>query len=228
MAGFATIFADLDDAEREQVWGATLPLAERGAPPAAGRRARSSGRWSGGWRAGRRTRHARPSGASTGAPPSSGFPAQVAALDARRCGAFVETAFATTGYERRAVAARRLPDQRHPGRHADRPAAGRAARASFGLPPSAPARALSGNRSFFLTRLLRDVVFAEAGLVGADPAARAARATAGWPRPGARPGSPSWSCVTAGWAWSATGEQVGAVRAYAGSLQAFAEQAGRQ
>ncbi len=41
--------------------------------------------------------------------------------------------------------------------------------ASFGLEP-APPPASHGNRSFFLTRLLREVVFAEAGLVARDPA----------------------------------------------------------
>ena len=40
--------------------------------------------------------------------------------------------------------------------------------ASFGLEPT-PALASHGNRSFFLTRLLREVVFAEAGLVARDP-----------------------------------------------------------
>ena len=73
------------------------------------------------------------------------------------------------------LAARLLPDLGDPGRHADRPARRRArlvlrpaGRRRAGAPASQP-------RSFFLKRLLTDVVFGEAGLGTLDPKAEARR-----------------------------------------------------
>ena len=172
LAGFTDFFADLDARGREQVWGATLP-------------------WAGGQQ--RRAVAAQPVREAVGAEVGGlverldarapgrvaaehdldrraaifGFPAQVAALkaDVER---FVETVFRETGYERppllRGIY---LTSGTQTGAPLDRLMA--AVTRSFGLPPAAPAQD-SGERSFFLTSLLRDVVFAEAGLVGADPA----------------------------------------------------------
>src|SRR3954447_11884884 len=172
LAGFTDFFADLDARGREQVWGATLPWAggqqrravaaqpvrETVGPEVGGPVARLGGRAPGRVAA----EHDLDRRAAI-----FGFPAQVAALkaDVER---FVETVFRETGYERppllRGVY---LTSGTQTGAPLDRLMA--AVTRSFGLPPAAPAQD-SGERSFFLTSLLRDVVFAEAGLVGADPA----------------------------------------------------------
>ena len=87
-----------------------------------------------------------------------------------------------------------------------------------------PARALDGNRSFFLTRLLRDVVFAEAPLV--RRASRIERSERRWAALAWGSAGLAILLLLGGWAWSYR-QQIGAVRAYAGSLQSFAEQANR-
>ena len=103
------------------------------------------------------------------------FPAQVASLE-RPLGLLVETTFGESRYEESAVAARLLPDLGHAGRHADRPAGRRAGLLVRSARRAGPRlRQRSQPRSFFLRRLLTDVVFGEAGLGTLDPKAEARR-----------------------------------------------------
>ena len=137
-----------------------------------GARARRAGRSAsrrGSARAWRPRRSCRP------APSIFRFPAQVASLEppARPPGRDHLRREPLRG-ER--LAARLLPDLGHPGRHADRPA-GRRARLVVRPAGRAGARRVprSQPRSFFLKRLLTDVVFGEAGLGTLDPKAEARR-----------------------------------------------------
>ena len=70
-----------------------------------------------------------------------------------------------------AVPARRLPDLRHPGRHADRPADRRHGAQLRHRRAARRQPAPGAGPRYFLTRLLKEVVFGEATLVSRDPAA---------------------------------------------------------
>ena len=96
-----------------------------------------------------------------------GFPQQVASLrDVAHD--FLQRVLPAQPARAARAAARRLFHQRHAGRHADRPAA----RHHGGRirPAAAVGDRFSGTgRSYFLTRLVRDVMFGEAALVSTDP-----------------------------------------------------------
>ena len=97
-----------------------------------------------------------------GAPPSRPFRHRSRPWR-HRCSASSKRAFAATGYETAPVVRGvYLTSGTQAGSPIDRLLA--ELQRGFGLRVG-PARALDGNRSFFLTRLLRDVVFAEAPLV---------------------------------------------------------------
>jgi type VI secretion system protein ImpL len=219
VAGFREMFADLDERQREQVWGFTLPLNAPGAPPPS-----AIGEELGlliGRLEGRTLERIEAERSVERRSAIQAFAPQVAALTAplRR---FVENAFASTGYETAPVVRGvYFTSGTQAGSPIDRLLA--ELQRDLGLRVG-PTRALDGNRSFFLTRLLRDVVFAEAPLVR-----RASRIE----RRERRMAALAWGSaglailvLLGGWAWSYR-QQVGAVRAYAGSLQAFAGQAGR-
>lgn len=167
VAGFTDFFGELGERERAQVWGVTLPhtvgasptlgldglrhglegLVERLDRLLPGRLAAESDLE-------RRTR-------------IFGFPAQLRGLlpEILR---FVEAAFGSSSYEGQPLLRGvYLTSGTQAGTPIDR-LMGAIAR-SIGLPESAPPP-LATDRSFFLTRLLKDVVFGEASLVGRDPA----------------------------------------------------------
>ena len=103
---------------------------------------------------------------------------------------------------RGAVRARRLLRERDPGRQPDRPRARHAAR-SFNLERKVQPPNLGSGKSYFLRRLLHEVIFGEAGLAGATrggrPAARALLLTRWRPRHRARPCGPPATSATAAW-----------------------------
>jgi type VI secretion system protein ImpL len=165
LAGFTETFADLGETDREQVWGWTSPLPSDRRP--AGTRdairpafdeliARVDQRIL-------ERVHAERDLAGRAAIFS--FPSQVATLKAPLAD-FLGEIFYESGYGAapllRGVY---LTSGTQEGTPIDRLL--QAMAASFGLRHE-PAHRLQGNRSFFLTRLLRDVVFAEAGLVTSD------------------------------------------------------------
>jgi type VI secretion system protein ImpL len=170
LAGFMEYFDTLGREERAQVWGMTFP-ADAGA-----------GRWrsfparfleleqAAGARAGPHAGGARPPAARPAVP----LPAAV-----RRPGRGAEGLPGRRVRSRRATnrrpAARRLFHQRHPGGQSDRPRDGRAG-GTFGLDRKVlPPNAVSG-RSYFITALLRDLIFKEAGPGRPRPGRRAAPA----------------------------------------------------
>lgn len=168
--GFEPSFADLGTAEREQVWGATFAPSERVDAGAVARElaalvarleARVGGRMEAEDELQTRAEIFR-------------FPAQVASL-ARPLGLLVETTFGESRYEGSSwLRGFYLTSATQEGTPIDRLAGALAA--TFGL-PAAPVRSSSRVqlRSFFLKRMLTDVVFAEAGLGTFDPAAVARR-----------------------------------------------------
>jgi type VI secretion system protein ImpL len=218
IAGFREMFADLDERAREQVWGFTFPLEAAGrAPPrelVAGEldllvdrlEARTLDRLEAERDPDRRAA-------------VQAFPLQVAAL-AAPLQRFLEEAFAATGYETPPVLRGvYLTSGTQAGTPIDRLLAG--LQRSFNL-RLGPSRALEGNRSYFLTRLLRELIFPEAPLVR-----RASRLD----RRERRRALAAWSAAAAAvllvlgaWAWSYLA-QVGSVGAYAGSLRTYAAQA---
>ena len=219
VAGFREMFADLDERQREQVWGFTLPLAAPGAPAAKAvteevgllvdrLEGRTLARIEAERSAERRAA-------------VQAFPPQIAALTAP-LQRFLDAAFAATGYETAPVVRGiYFTSGTQAGSPIDRLLA--ELQRGFGLRVG-PASVLDGNRSFFLTRLLRDVVFAEAPLV---------RRASSIERRERRMAALAWGsaglailALLGGWAWSYL-QQIGEVRSYAGALQAFADQAGR-
>ena len=219
VAGFREMFADLDERQREQVWGFTLPLAAPGAPPA-GAVSEELGllvdRLEG-----RTLERIEAERSAERRAAVQAFPPQIAAL-AAPLQRFLETAFAATGYEAAPVVRGvYFTSGTQAGSPIDRLLA--ELQRGFGLRVG-PARALDGNRSFFLTRLLRDVVFAEAPLV--RRASRIERSERRWAALAWGSAGLAILLLLGGWAWSYR-QQIGAVRAYAGSLQSFAEQANR-
>ncbi|WP_207480985.1 type VI secretion system membrane subunit TssM [Arenibaculum pallidiluteum] len=187
VAGFSEFFADLGKEQREQVWGVTLPLSGSGEPgeshepgepgePVEDRLRREFdallarlherllGRLEAETSADRRAR-------------IFGFPAQVASLRDTMAD-FVGTVFQPSSFEQplllRGVYLTSATQQGSP---IDRLVMGLGQ--LFGVPKVPVQEEPGGGRSYFLARLLREVVFAEAGLVGRDP--RLERRTA-WTR----------------------------------------------
>lgn len=165
IAGFSEFFGEFGERERAQVWGLTLPH-RPGEPAAPDTDALEHG-FSGlverldrllpGRLAGERDLERRAL--------AFGFPAQVQALlpELQR---FVEAAFGSSSFETQPILRGvYLTSGTQTGTPIDRLVG--AIAQSLGLPQEAPAP-LASDRSFFLTRLLKDVVFAEASLVGRD------------------------------------------------------------
>jgi type VI secretion system protein ImpL len=218
IAGFREAFADLDDRAREQVWGFTFPLQERETAPArelveqelallvdAGD-ARTLGRLEAERDLDRRAG-------------IQALPLQLAALTGP-LQRFLALAFAGTGYEMppllRGVY---LSSGTQSGAPIDRLLAG--LQRSFGLRVG-PARELKGNQSFFLLRLLREVIFAEAPLV---------RLASKLERRERRRAQAAWAAaaiavllVLGGWVW-AYRVQAGAVTAYLDAVRDYRSKA---
>ncbi|AIB16041.1 hypothetical protein ABAZ39_29750 (plasmid) [Azospirillum argentinense] len=163
VVGFTEFFADLGKDEREQVWGVTLPLEE--ASPldrlpadldALTERLQ--------------TRVLERLNAESLAERRNlvfGFPAQFASLK-EPVADFLTAVFQPSRYEPRLMLRGvYFTSATQTGAPIDRLMAAMAG--TFGLTAPAPAGAGPSGRSFFLTRLLREVVFGEAGLVGRDP-----------------------------------------------------------
>ncbi|HET6470111.1 MAG TPA: type VI secretion system membrane subunit TssM [Geminicoccaceae bacterium] len=167
VAGFEPSFADLGEAEREQVWGFTLPLAkseDRTAELAMVEPEldllieRVSGRVLDRLAAERDLERRRL---------ILDFPAQLAALKPILT-RFVQRLFEPSQYEPpQLLRGVYLTSGTQEGTPIDRLMAAMAQ--SFGVAAPPPATASPGRRSFFLTRLLKNVVFGEAGLVVREP-----------------------------------------------------------
>jgi type VI secretion system protein ImpL len=166
VAGFQETFADLDESAREQVFGFTFPHdPERPQAPSVAAfeqeldllLARLDERRL------ERLEAERDLGRRAAI---FGFPAQLAALEAPLA-RFLDRLVHASGYQSpvqlRGVY---LSSGTQEGTPIDRLV--QAMASTFGIRAEAPA-ATRGNRSFFLTRLLRDVVFAEASLVASNP-----------------------------------------------------------
>jgi type VI secretion system protein ImpL len=165
LAGFTETFADLGETDREQVWGWTSPLqADR--RPAVTKDAvgpvfdQLIDRLN--QRVLDRVHTERDLGRRAAI---FSFPSQVATLKAPLAD-FLGKIFYESGYEAAPLLrGAYLTSGTQEGTPIDRLL--QAMSASFGIRHE-PAHRLQGDRSFFLTRLLRDVVFAEAGLVTSD------------------------------------------------------------
>ena len=170
IAGFEPSFADLGTAEREQVWGATFAPGERAEGSAVGRALAALVRRLE-ERLGPRMDLAEDLATRAAI---FRFPAQVASLEpALRV--LVDTLFGESRYEDSAwLRGFYLTSATQEGTPIDRLTGALAA--SFGL-PAVPGRGPSRveRRSFFLRRLLTDVIFPEAGLATLDPRAEARR-----------------------------------------------------
>ena len=168
IAGFQEFFDDLGTVEREQVWGFTLPMPERGNPaaPMASFRAefdalvdqlgnRSLERMQAEVDYQRRAL-------------IQGFPAQIASLRAT-AEAFLSDVFQQNRYETtQLLRGVYFTSGTQEGAPIDRLMAGMAQ--TFGIGRQAIGTGRGHGRSYFLTRLLGGVVFREAGLVSADDA----------------------------------------------------------
>jgi type VI secretion system protein ImpL len=212
LGGFRESFADLDERAREQVWGFTLPLDEQGTTPDLGLvgkelallvervEARTLERLEAERDLDRRAA-------------IQAFPLHVTALEEalRR---FISLAFVGTGYEvpplLRGVY---LSSGTQSGTPVDRLLAG--LQRSFSLRVG-PAPAMQGNQSFFLLRLLKEVVFAEAPLV---------RLASRLERRERRRALAAWGAAAAvvlvalgGWIWVYRAE-AGAVRRYVEAVE---------
>jgi type VI secretion system protein ImpL len=217
IAGFREAFADLDDRAREQVWGFTLPLQER--EPSPGRElveqelallvdraeARTLARLEAERDLDRRAA-------------LQALPLQLAALT-EPLQRFLALAFVGTGYEMppllRGVY---FSSGTQSGAPIDRLLAG--LQRSFGI-RLGPANELKGNQSFFLLRLLREVIFAEAPLV---------RLASRLERRERRRAQVAWAVAAAavllvlgGWVW-AYGVQARAVTAYLDAVRGYRSQ----
>jgi type VI secretion system protein ImpL len=217
VAGFAGFFERLEERDREQVWGHTFP-GTPGRPdtpdPAAVQAAVDDlvGRLDR-----RLPRRLAEEDDLARRAEIFGFPAQVAALG-NELARFVQRCCGSAGYEHgvwlRGVY---LTSGTQTGSPIDRLMD--AIAGSLGL-PTPPVRPAMGDRSFFLTRLLRDVVFGEASLVGRNPAQeRRERLLRG----GALAGLAALALLLcAGWGWSYT-RNLALQRSFAASLAAAGE-----
>lgn len=176
LPGFAEFFEDLTREEREQVWGVTLPL-DRGAGDVPALDGLAVGFDKLVERLARRVGdrlHVEPDAGRRGL--NFQFPAQVAALRPALCD-LAEIVFAPNRFEERTLLRGvYLTSGAQDGPSCDALAAGFAR--AFAVEPGQAAAPPSGRRSYFLTRLLRDVVFLEANLAGVDHVRERRRRTA--------------------------------------------------
>ena len=166
IAGFTEFFDDLGKEEREQVWGFTLPIAMEKAESSpvasvesefdgllAALNAQSLEKMQG------ETDHQRRS-------LIAGFPNQFASLR-QISGDFLREVFQDSRYEdRHMLRGVYFTSGTQEGTPIDRLMMGMAR--TFGIGRQAMGSGQGTGRSFFLTRLMRDVIFPEAGLVSAD------------------------------------------------------------
>ena len=189
LRGFEASFDGLATQDREQVWGATFPPGER---PDGAMIARELALLV-------RTLDARAGGLIQAEDDLARraeifrFPAQVASLEAP-LRILVDTIFGESPYEGSAwLRGLYLTSATQEGTPIDRLTASLAA--GFGLPAApAPYPRRTEPRSFFLRRLLTDVVFPEAGLATLDPAAEERRV---WLRRGAAVGAAGLASLAA-------------------------------
>jgi type VI secretion system protein ImpL len=166
IAGFTEFFSDLGKEQREQIWGATLPLDDSldEAPFERFPRefdllvARLQDRVL-------ERLDAEPSGERRAA--IFGFPAQFASLR-EPIADFLSEVFQPSRFEEKLLfRGAYFTSGTQTGNPIDRLTATMAR--NYGLAETAARPSEASGRSYFLTRLLRDVVFPEAGLVGSDP-----------------------------------------------------------
>ena len=168
IAGFVEFFDNLGREEREQVWGMTLPLDdgrdEGGSVAAFGARVRSAAD-----AAERPHAGARAPGAGRAAPPAD---LRVSRSRSPRCATSPRSS-STEIFRPSRLEARPLlrgvyfTSGTQDGTPIDRLLGAMAGQ--FGLPRQAVTAFSGAGRSYFLTRLMREVVFGEAGLVSLDP-----------------------------------------------------------
>ncbi len=178
LAGFTEFFEPLGREERAQVWGMTFSLADSGAP------ARALAAFPAEFRALEtqlqvrlleRMQQERDLGRRA---LIHGFPRQFAALE-EALASFLQAVFSANRFEQPALLRGvYFTSGTQEGRPIDRVMSSLAA--SFGMQGRAlPPRPESG-RSYFLTRLMRDVIFREAGLAGLNPRAERRRRQLQW------------------------------------------------
>lgn len=169
--GFEAFFGDLATADREQVWGATFAP---GARVDGAEAARELGALAAGLERRMTPRLEADKRLETRAEVFR-FPAQVEAL-AEPLRLLVDAVFGESRYEDSAwLRGVYLTSATQEGAPIDRLTAALAS--SFGLPAAPPPpRPRVERRSFFLRRLMTDVIFREAGLAALDPAAEERRA----------------------------------------------------
>jgi len=178
LAGFTEFFEPLGREERAQVWGMTFSLADSGAP------AQALAAFAGEFRALEtqlqvrmleRMQQERDLGRRA---LIHGFPRQFAALEEALAN-FLQAVFSANRFEQPALLRGvYFTSGTQEGTPIDRVMSSLAA--SFGLRDRAlPPRPESG-RSYFLTRLMRDVIFREAGLAGLNPRAERQRRLLQW------------------------------------------------
>jgi type VI secretion system protein ImpL len=197
LAGFSEFFERLEERDREQVWGHTF-AGRPGKPETPDAQAVRSAIDDLVARLDRRLpRRLAEEDDPVRRADIFGFPAQLAGL-AGHLARFVERCFAPAAYERggwlRGVY---FTSGTQIGSPIDRLLD--AITTNLGLPGS-PRRTLAGDRPYFLTRLLREVVFGEASLVNRDPVRERREIMV---RAAALLGTASLGLVLcAGWAWS--------------------------
>ena len=171
VAGFSESFTGLGKEERAQVWGVSFPYGAPGFDPTALASALEALE--------RRLYDRLPEALEEEREPVRraliyGFPQQFALLRQRLVD-FVEATFAASQFDRPALLRGvYFTSGTQEGNPIDR-VMGAMAR-SFGLERRALVPQRDGGRSYFLTRLLREVVFPEAGLAGLDPRVERQRA----------------------------------------------------
>ncbi|OON63010.1 type VI secretion protein [Massilia sp. KIM] len=174
LAGFAEFFEHFGREERSQVWGMTFPLDPQ-AQASVGGFVREFRLLEGQLQARVLERMQQERDPQRRAL-IYGFPQQFAALEGT-LGAFLQTVFSVNRFEQAALLRGvYFTSGTQEGSPIDRVLSSVAA--SFGLGRRALAPAPGGGRSYFLTRLLREVVFREAGLAGLNPRAERRRVLA--------------------------------------------------
>jgi type VI secretion system protein ImpL len=174
LAGFAEFFDDLGRDEREQVWGMTFPFVENGTPDEA--LAAFPGEF-GGLERQLQARVLRRMQQETDTRRRAlvyGFPQQFAGLE-HVLNAFLNDTFSTSRFEQSALLRGvYFTSGTQEGRPIDRVMS--AVAAALGLQRQVVVPDPSSGRAYFITRLLRDVIFQEAGLAGTNLKAERRRA----------------------------------------------------